>query len=181
MTTELRTLRWGSVEQFSLPLGGDGKPSRTLPRQMLQLSWDVPLSWVVWLVMNPILNGDETHTFTVQWNFTIGVGQATATTSAITFTFAPSGVSPAITFAPQQQQLFIPGQDIQLNATLIGTASSLVSAEAFQVAAFGAPNNADVLGEMRRWEAQSGVQVDPRSRDMAMGGPHETPLHYMPR
>jgi hypothetical protein len=177
--SEMRTLRWGSSEIFQLP-AGDTKTNRVLPRQMIQLSWDVPLSWVVWLIMNPQLAGDETNTLTVTWTFTVGIGQATLSSSAFSFAFAGTGVSPNIKFAPQQQQLFIPGQDIQLSVALSGLTTAS-GPESFQVGAFGAPNNADVLGEMRRWEEQHGSGASQENRDMHMGGPHESPLRYMPR
>jgi len=137
------TLRWGETQTLVVPVGFNGDvspvPEGTTPplvtKQMLAAHWRWPLSWVVTLIMQPAFNADETNTFYVQWQFTVGVGQAICTFYYL-YTFAPTGGL----YTAQNVQLFTPAQDLQVNAALACPSGAVSSKpESFNLAAFSAP------------------------------------------
>jgi hypothetical protein len=130
------TLRWGDSQTLAWVGGGGANPAPILvaSKQLLQAAWHWPAAWAVLLVMIPQLAAGESATFSVTWQVTVGVGQATMT-YPLTYTFA----SP---YTSQSAQLVIPAENIQASATVSGTPAA-AGAASFVVAAFAAPITTD--------------------------------------
>ncbi len=168
---DFRTLRWGGQETIVIR-NTETTAVRNAKSQLAQLTWEVPLSWVVMLVMNPSFDPAETHTFTAVWTVTFGVGQATVT-GGFTYTFAPN----AGVYTPVTDQRFLAGQDIQISFSLLGTVTpGITSQESFNVGCIAAPNNADVIGEYQRWREQN--EPNPEKKWMPGNQFTEEPLSY---
>lgn len=205
----MAAFRWGDVQSVILTntVAQEGTTvSFPLTKQLVSANWRVPMSWNVLLFCQPFVNSAEGGTFTVNWLFSLGGGQA-STTSIPLFTMGPFGRGPTNNALLQQQQL-VPSSNLQITAQII-TQFATASQSSAYVGAFVAPNNAEPFGEIESRGLLEGyrrhihalltsiltgkpIPFDPQAfepdadaegvmRWMEMGGPHEDPLRYRGR
>lgn len=147
--TELATLRWGDVQQFSISptVAQEGTNVTNNTKQLVQAAWRVPMSWNVILFALPQINLLENGTLSINWLFTLGAGQAVSSEIAL-FTMGPFNktTAPAGGTAVTQTQQLVPSENLQIRCQVITNFLS-TNTSTVLVGAFVAPNNAEVLAE----------------------------------
>jgi hypothetical protein len=126
------TLRWGDTDHRPINKTGPAEVVAFQSRQLVNAHWRWPLTWCVVTSIQPQMAAGEAGTFTVSIAFNVGLGQANSG-FAIPFALTAAGL-----YAPVFDQRFIPAQDLQINAFIVGT-STIAAQENIQISVWVAP------------------------------------------